>query len=75
VEGRTSARKLSKMNVNNFIARPKRKLLGKYDDAEAWEKLEVEDRKELVGDVLPAVVVELRKGKHQFAVYFGLLIP
>ena len=37
------------MNVNNFIVRPKRKLVEKYADAKAWEKLDAEERSELVG--------------------------
>jgi len=37
------------MNLNNFIVRPKRKLVEKYADAKAWDNLGVEERNELVG--------------------------
>src|SRR5579864_8057747 len=42
---------VEQMNVNNFIVRPKRKLVEKYGDAKAWEMLGVDERKELVCDV------------------------
>ena len=48
------------MNVNNFIVRPKRRLVEKYADATAWETLGVDERNELVGDVagLPSELVD-----------------
>lgn len=48
------------MNVNNFIVRPKRKLVEKYKDAEAWQKLGLEERGELEEEVagLPSELVD-----------------
>jgi hypothetical protein len=48
------------MNVNNFIVRPKRRLVEKYADATAWETLGLDERNELVGDVagLPSELVD-----------------
>jgi type I restriction enzyme, R subunit len=59
---------VEQMNVNNFIVRPKRKLVEKYADAEAWEKLDVEERNELVGDVagLPSELVDEDQEAKQF---------
>jgi type I restriction enzyme, R subunit len=37
---------VEQMNVNNFIVRPKRKVVEKYVDAKGWEKLDVEERNE-----------------------------
>ena len=51
---------VAQMNVNNFIVRPKRKLVEKYADAKAWEALGLDERNELVGDVagLPSELVD-----------------
>jgi type I restriction enzyme R subunit len=51
---------VAQMNVNNFIVRPKRRLVEKYADAKAWEALGVDERNELVGDVagLPSELVD-----------------
>ena len=51
---------VAQMNVNNFIVRPKRRLVEKYADATAWETLGVDERNELVGDVagLPSELVD-----------------
>lgn len=63
---------VEQMNVNNFIVRPKRKLVEKYPDVKAWETLGVEERNELVGDVagLPSELVD----DDQEAKQFDLLI-
>jgi type I restriction enzyme, R subunit len=63
---------VEQMNVNNFIVRPKRKLVEKYADAKAWENLDVEERNELVCDVagLPSELVD----EDQEAKQFDLLI-
>ena len=60
------------MNVNNFIVRPRRKLVEKYADAKAWEKLDLDERNELVGDLagLPSELVD----EDQEAKQFDLLI-
>ncbi len=60
------------MNVNNFIVRPKRKLVEKYGDYKAWESLGVDQRNELVGEVagLPSELVD----EDQDAKQFDLLI-
>jgi type I restriction enzyme R subunit len=42
---------VEQMNVNNFIVRPKRKLVEKYAHAKAWETLGLDERNELVSDV------------------------
>ncbi|HXM94213.1 MAG TPA: DEAD/DEAH box helicase family protein [Candidatus Dormibacteraeota bacterium] len=39
------------MNINNFIVRPKRKLVERYSEAKAWEKLGMEQQIELANDV------------------------
>jgi hypothetical protein len=44
-------KEVKQMNVNNFIVRPKRKQVEKYTDAKAWEKLDADERNELVTDV------------------------
>src|ERR1019366_7190146 len=51
---------VAQMNVNNFIVRPKRRLVEKYADAKAWETLGLDERNELVGDVagLPSELVD-----------------
>jgi type I restriction enzyme, R subunit len=60
---------VEQMNVNNFIVRPKRKLIEKYADAKAWDHdLGVEERNELVGDVagLPSELVDEDHEAKQF---------
>src|SRR5580658_6297246 len=59
---------VEQMNVNNFIVRPKRKLVEKYTDATAWEKLDVDERNELVSDVagLPSELVDDDQDAKQF---------
>jgi type I restriction enzyme, R subunit len=59
---------VEQMNVNNFIVRPKRKLVEKYADAKAWEMLGVDERKELVSDVagLPSELVDDDQDAKQF---------
>jgi type I restriction enzyme R subunit len=59
---------VEQMNVNKFIVRPKRKLVEKYADAAAWEKLDVEERNELVGDVagLPSELIDEDQEAKQF---------
>ena len=63
---------VARMNVNNFIVRPKRKLVEKYVDEKAWESLGVEERGELVDQVagLPSELVD----EDQEAKQFDLLI-
>jgi len=39
---------LIEVNVNNFIVRPKRRLVKKYADATAWETLGPDEKSELV---------------------------
>ncbi len=48
------------MNVNNFIVRPKRKLVEKYKEGDAWRELGLEQRGELVEEVagLPSELVD-----------------
>jgi type I restriction enzyme R subunit len=63
---------IEKMNVNNFIVRPKRKLVEKYGDASAWQRLNEEQRSELVDEVagLPSELID----DDQEAKQFDLLI-
>jgi len=63
---------VAQMNVNNFIVRPKRKLVEKYGDAKAWETLGTHEKGELVNDVasLPSELVD----DDQEAKQFDLLI-
>src|SRR5258708_23352881 len=48
------------MNINNFIVRPKRKLVEKYKEGDAWKELGLEQRGELVEEVagLPSELVD-----------------
>lgn len=39
------------MNLDNFVVRPKRRLVEAYAKPEAWEKLSDEARRELAGEV------------------------
>ncbi len=41
------------LNLDNFIVRRKRRVVGKYRDDAAWEKIDDEAREELVKDVAP----------------------
>jgi type I restriction enzyme R subunit len=63
---------VEKMNVNNFIVRPKRKLVEKYGDGKAWQSLSDEQRSELVDEVagLPSELID----DDQEAKQFDLLI-
>jgi type I restriction enzyme R subunit len=81
VEGRPELRgevadrlrqEIEKMNVNNFIVRPKRKLVEKYGDAKAWQSLDDQQRSELVDQVagLPSELID----DDQEAKQFDLLI-
>jgi type I restriction enzyme R subunit len=56
------------MNVNNFIVRPKRKLVERYADAKSWEKLEMEQQIELASDVagLPSELIDDDQEAKQF---------
>jgi type I restriction enzyme, R subunit len=56
------------MNVNNFIVRPKRKLVERYADARSWEKLEMEQQIELATDVagLPSELIDDDQEAKQF---------
>jgi type I restriction enzyme, R subunit len=59
---------VEQMNVSNFIVRPKRKLVEKYANAEAWDTLGLEERNEVVGDVagLPSELVDDDQEAKQF---------
>jgi len=59
---------VEQMNVNNFIVRPKRKLVEKYAGAKAWEMLGVDERNELASDVagLPSELVDDDQDAKQF---------
>ena len=59
---------VGQMNVNNFIVRPKRRLVEKYADARAWETLGLDERNELVNDVagLPSELVDDDQEAKQF---------
>lgn len=59
---------VEQMNVHNFIVRPKRKLVEKYAKPEAWEKLDVPEKGELVEEVagLPSELVDEDQEAKQF---------
>jgi type I restriction enzyme R subunit len=59
---------VEQMNVNNFIVRPKRKLVEKYGDASAWTSLGDQEKEELVGEVagLPSELVDDDQEAKQF---------
>jgi type I restriction enzyme, R subunit len=63
---------VEKMNVNNFIVRPKRKLVEKYGDAGAWQSVDEEQKSELIDEVagLPSELTD----EDQDAKQFDLLI-
>jgi type I restriction enzyme R subunit len=56
------------MNVNNFVVRPKRKLIEKYREEEAWEHLSTESHAELANEVagLPSALVDTDQDAKQF---------
>ncbi len=59
---------VGQMNLNNFIVRPKRKLVEKYSEPKAWEALGMDDRNELIGDVagLPSELIDDDQEAKQF---------
>jgi type I restriction enzyme, R subunit len=59
---------VEQMNVNNFIVRPKRKLVEKYGNTKAWENLGSEEKHELVDQVagLPSELVDEDEEAKQF---------
>ncbi|PYV69913.1 MAG: restriction endonuclease subunit R, partial [Acidobacteria bacterium] len=63
---------VEQMNVNNFIVRPKRKLVEKYGDTKAWQDLGEDEKDELVNQVagLPSELID----DDQEAKQFDLLI-
>ncbi|MCU1270386.1 MAG: Type restriction-modification system, restriction subunit [Acidobacteriaceae bacterium] len=63
---------VERMNVNNFIVRPKRKLVEKYGDRKAWQSLDDEQKSELIAEVagLPSELID----DDQEAKQFDLLI-
>jgi type I restriction enzyme R subunit len=56
------------MNLDNFIVRPKRRLIEKYKDAAAWQELGLEQRGELTEEVagLPSELVDDEQEAKQF---------
>jgi type I restriction enzyme, R subunit len=60
------------MNVDNFVVRPKRRLVERYSEAKAWEKLGTEQQIELAHDVapLPSELID----EDQEAKQFDLLV-
>jgi type I restriction enzyme R subunit len=56
------------MNINNFIVRPKRKLVERYSESKAWEKLGMEQQIELASDVagLPSELIDDDQEAKQF---------
>ena len=56
------------MNVDNFIVRPRRRLVERYAEAEAWEEIDIEKIGELTRDVagLPSSVVDEDQEAKQF---------
>ena len=56
------------MNVNNFIVRPKRRLVEKYSEPKAWDALGLDERNELIGDVagLPLELIDDDQEAKQF---------
>jgi type I restriction enzyme, R subunit len=63
---------VEQMNVNNFIVRPRRKLVEKYADAKSWETLNEYGKGELIDEVagLPSELID----DDQEAKQFDLLI-
>ncbi len=60
------------MNVNNFVVRPKRRLVEKFAEPESWEKLEADDFAQLA-DELAGLPTELDP-ENEDAKRFDLLI-
>lgn len=56
------------MNLDNFIVRPKRRLVEKYKDASAWQDLSIEKRGELNEEVagLPSALMDDDQEAKQF---------
>src|SRR5438128_3993871 len=56
------------MNVNNFVVRPKRRLVEQYAESKAWEKIRIEQQAELADDVagLPSELVDDDQEAKQF---------
>jgi type I restriction enzyme R subunit len=56
------------MNVNNFVVRPKRKLVEKYSEIAAWENLPVEAHAELAHEVagLPSAFIDTDQDAKRF---------
>jgi type I restriction enzyme R subunit len=56
------------MNVNNFIVRPKRRLVEQYSEIKAWEKLGIEQQMELAFEIagLPSELEEEDQEAKQF---------
>ncbi len=59
---------VEKMNVNNFIVRPKRKFVEKYGEAKAWQTLGEDEKGELVNQVagLPSELLDVDQEAKQF---------
>lgn len=59
---------VSAMSVDNFIVRPKRRFVEKFQAKEAWDKLKAEDRHELAQEVagLPSALVDDDLAAKQF---------
>ncbi|MGD0467706.1 MAG: DEAD/DEAH box helicase family protein [Terriglobales bacterium] len=59
---------VEQMNVNNFIVRPRRKLVEKYAEAKAWDTLGLDERNELASDVagLPSELADEDQEAKQF---------
>jgi type I restriction enzyme R subunit len=70
--GERLRKEVEAMNVNNFIVRPKRRLVEKYTGATSWEKLDAEEQRELISELagLPSELVD----EDQEAKQFDLLI-
>jgi len=51
---------VEKMNINNFIVRPKRKLVEKYGDASAWHSLDEGQKSELIDEVAGLIMLKHR---------------
>ena len=56
------------MNINNFIVRPKRRLVEQYADSKSWEKLGAEQQTELTRELagLPSELVDDDQEAKQF---------
>lgn len=56
------------MDANNFIVRPKRRLVERYTDPKAWESLGLEQHAELASDIagLPSGLIDTDQDAKQF---------